>query len=172
MGYIYLITEDYSEQWESKTNIYIFKEKGVYIPLYKDNNILSRLDSLKIVDKIFWSALDDNDIFLQYHCDRKDNFISGIELKLPVTYFMKRVREQVYRIYQINWQNKNFNLVLLDREKKVFAQNSLVYPLTEEKDVFIIVSQEDHSASSITALISSNNDIYPLAYMLTPQFLV
>lgn len=172
MGYIYLMPEDYSADWESKTNIYIFRNTGVNIPFSKDDELSNKLDEMQVMNKRFWSAKNDHDFFFKYPCDAKDGYLFGIELELPSTKFMKFIRDEVYRVYQINWQDKEFNLVLFDREKKIFSPNNKIYPFYEEGDVYVILAEEEKDFSSIVALIYSRNDIYPLEYLITPQFLV
>ena len=172
LGYIYLMPEDYSANWQSETNIYIFRESGVNIPFFRSNEMSDKLDEMEMVNKSFWLAKADNDIGFYYPSDRKGDYISGIELELPSTKFMKFIRDEVYRVFKINWLNKSFDLVLLDREKKVFSKDSVIYPLNEARDVFVIIAREEDDFNSIVALISSRNDIYPTDYLITPQFMV
>ncbi|MFP4017580.1 MAG: hypothetical protein ACLFUI_11170, partial [Halanaerobiales bacterium] len=109
------------------------------------------------------------DFNLQWPCDSKEGYIKGIELEMRPSNLMAYIRQGVYKVYKLNWKGTEYHLIMIDRNRDVFSETSTIYPVNNNKDVFVIIVEKG-KYHKIGALISSREDLYPLDYLTTPQF--
>jgi len=97
----------------------------------------------------------------------------GIELYLTEETFLPLVAHQAFKLYDIRWRNSDFRMLTLDAYHDVLNKNNVIYPLTSEKDAFVIVAIDPSSKiGKIMALISARDDLYPINYLRNPLFML
>ena len=160
---------------ENKVGQYI--DKALFqIPVIDDSSIINEVNKLIIMDKTYKQALENSDFDEEYCNDLDDQgYMKGVELNISKEVFLRRIQKREYKIYKIYWRNLIFLLVTLDEYKEVFNPLNRIYPLTKQEDVFVIVRIEPgcgYNMVFIKGLISSRNDLYPLDYLATPNFML
>lgn len=175
MGYIYLMPPK-QQYFNSNNHLQKYLEqKNVEIPMVRNNEILGRLDSLKIVNKTYKNAVYKySDIHMEY-CNDMDNdgYIIGIELNLRKEKFIKLIVDKAYKIICGNWRDKEISVLTLDLIDKVFSTDNIIYPLNRKRDAFVIAYIEPkYKIGLVKALITSRNDIYPIDYLKVPEFII
>ncbi len=175
MGYIYLMPPK-QQYYNSNNHLHKYLEqKNVEIPMARNNEILRRLDRLKISNKTYKNAVYKySDIHMEYCNDMdKDGYIIGIELNLRKEKFIELIANKAFRIFYGDWRGKVVSLLTLDLIDKVFSPDNIIYPLNSKRDAFIIVYMEPkYKVGLVKALITSRNDIYPIDYLKVPDFVI
>jgi hypothetical protein len=116
-----------------------------------------------------------------------DGYIAGIELTLNHDRFIDLVRNEVFKVIRTEWRNREFHLITFDYADEVFKPENVIYKLTDEEDAFVIVqlvepeklgyqhtdeNDQKRPVALFKGFISAREDIYPLEYLLKPQFLL
>lgn len=175
MGYIYLRPPYMHFDVNSKSNITEFyTEIKPIIPYEKSEDISSLLNRLTLSSKTYSKALDEGELGQEYCNDRDENgYLIGIELDLSELEFIKHIKANSYRVYEIAWRNKNFHMVTFDNRVTVFDIDNIIYPLTNDNDTFVVVKIESrYNIGLITAFITGREDLYPTEYLKKPQFML
>ena len=175
MGYIYLKPPS-SLMYDGRKHDIDSCVEGLRlkIPLIKDSFHGRIIQHFRLMDRTYKEALDNGDVDSEY-CNDLDEFgyIEGIELNLHKDSFLQMIQSEAVKVFDIQWQGEQFNLVTLDLEERVFDDNNVVYPLSHKKDAYIIVNiEETYKIGLIKALIFKNNGIYSIDYMMMPEFVI
>lgn len=188
MGYIYLQPSDFptinlESENELAQHINIHQ---ISIPYITDPNIASSLDKMTVAAHTFETDYE-NGYDTEYGNDMDDDgYITGIELTLQHERFIDLVKNQAYKVIRTEWRNTEFHLVTLDHWENVFQPSNVIYKMNNQEDAFVIVQLEEpeklgyhytdekdrQPIALFKALISSRNDIYPIDYLLKPEFVI
>lgn len=131
--------------------------------------IEERIMGLVISDKNYLEDLDKK--FIEEYLNDKDGYIVGIELDISKEELIKGVKEKVYKIYIVDWQQQEHILLTLAEEDRVFVRNNIIYAANGNKDTYYFVSIVDNIAY-IKALLTSRLDLYQLDYLKEPDFIL
>lgn len=175
MGYIYLVPpEKHHILGNSSISRKYLPESNLRIPILDGTHLLGDLDRIKIATKTYEEALNDLEFDAEYRNDlNEEGYITGIELTLWKSKFIELIKQEAYKIYRINWRSKDFDLVTFDLEKKVISSNNVIYSLTENQDVYVILDIEPkYKIAHVKGLLSSREDIYPVTYLAEPNFIL
>ena len=113
-----------------------------------------------------------------------EGYISGIELNLTAKEFINLIENQAFKIYRTEWKNREFHLVTFDHLENALNPENFIYKLNDKEDAFVIVKlekpeklgyqytseREKRPIALFKGLISARNDIYPLNYLMKPEF--
>lgn len=143
------------------------------IPRIKWLNMGQSLSQMRLATKTYREAVDK-----AFHCEYwndldSEGYMMGIELYLTEEVFLPLVAHQAFKLYDIRWRNRDFRMLTLDAYLDVLNKNNVIYPLTVEKDAFVIVAIDPISKiGKIMALISARDDLYPIDYLRNPLFML
>lgn len=188
MGYIYLKPprDEIGEYQLSKNEIANYVDiKQIRIPYVTDEKLASHLDQLPIAKHTFKDDYEKG-YDTEYGNDMNEHgYLTGIELTLSLKGFIELVESQAFKVYKTEWRNREYNVITFDHLENVFSPENVIYKMTEDEDVFVIVKLEkpeklgylytndDDQKRPIAlfkALISARDDIYPLEYLLKQEF--
>lgn len=188
MGYIYLrppAVEKKDTETENELFKYL-KPDQINIPYTTDQQLASHLDQMVVAPNTF-KADYENGYDTEYGNDMDEKgYITGIELILYHDRFIDLVKNQAIKVIRTEWRDREFHVITFDHADNVFNSENVIYKLTDEEDAFVIVQLEEpeklgytytniddrHPIALFKALISARDDIYPLEYLLKPQFLL
>jgi hypothetical protein len=191
MGYISLkpILENQFDEYEwSKNEItqHVHPDE-ITIPYVTDEIVSPFLDRMAVAAHTFEEDYEEG-YDTEYGNDMDDEgYITGIELTLYDDRFIDLVKNQVFKVIRTEWKNKEFHLITFDYLDEVFKPENVIYKLTDEEDAFVIVqlvkpeklgyqytdeNDQKRPVALFKALISARNDIYPLEYLLKPEFFI
>ena len=155
MGYIYLQPPkgDYSEN-EEKIKEYLNRNE-LKIPIILGSDIDQRLEKMMVSNHTYNEAKDTREFYEEYMND-KDNkgYMSGVEMKFSKEQFLTLIKKGAYKLYLTKWRRKSFWVASSDVYEKITHPNNIIYPMTAEKDTYLIVDNSTGTAS-IKALITS-----------------
>ncbi|NHN29626.1 hypothetical protein [Paenibacillus agricola] len=191
MGYILLKPrlEDQVDEFESSKNeiTHHLQPEQITIPYVTDEVVSPYLDLMTIAANTFEEDYEVG-YDTEYGNDMDDEgYISGIELTLYHDRFIDLVKNQVFKVIRTEWRNREFHLITFDYADEVFKPENVIYKLTDEEDAFVIVqliepktlgyqytdeNDQKRAVALFRGLISARDDIYPLEYLLKPQFLL
>ncbi|WP_410513455.1 hypothetical protein PaeBR_03065 [Paenibacillus sp. BR2-3] len=157
------------------------------IPYITDTNIASYLDKMTFAKNTFKSDYEKG-YDTEYGNDMdKRGYIIGIELSLYHERFIDLVKNQAFKVIRTEWRNTEFHMITFYYADDVFKPENIIYKLTDEEDAFVIVEliepeklgfhytdekDQKRPIALFKALISSIDDIYPLEYMMKPEFIL
>ncbi|MCL6605301.1 MAG: hypothetical protein K6T94_20765 [Paenibacillus sp.] len=185
MGYIYLTPPktEYNDAHLNELTQSVSEEK-IYIPYVTDLDITPALIQMPISENTFRED-SGKGYDTEYGNDMNNlGYITGIELSLRKNRFVDLVSNQAFKAIRTEWRGQEFHLITLDHLDNVLHPENILYKLTDKEDAFIIVQlskAEDlgirYSNNSdlqpiavFKGLLSSREDIYPLEYLLKPDF--
>lgn len=175
IGYIYLQKPNPTFLvWEYIGNREIEKYLDCVKPkiTVEDGNkeIEKRINGLGVSDKNYLEDLDRR--FSEEYLNDKDKegYIVGIELNISKEELVQNVKQQVYKIHMIEWQQK-YMLLTLAEEDKVFDKSNIIYDANGNKDTYYIISIEDDIVY-IRGLLTRRLDLYPVEYLKEPYFIL
>jgi len=190
MGYFYLMPPApennlyVSQKWGPNQVTNYIHADDMHIPYVEDDRAAKYLERAVIAERTFMT--DYRRVFdTEYGHDMDaEGYLIGIECSLPHRSFIELVRNQACQVIRTAWRDKVYHLVTLDFPDKVFNPGNILYPLTAREDAFVIVQLEvpekpGHTNASgkdgqpiatIKALLTARDDIYPLDYLLRPEF--
>lgn len=175
MGYIYLMPNDTNTEYTlEKSDIGLYYDvNSLSIPRIKWHNMGQSLSQMRLATKTYREAVN-NAFHCEYWNDLDDKgYMLGIELYLTEEVLLPLVAHQAFKLYDIRWRNRDFRVLTLDAYHDVLNKNNIIYPLTPEKDAFVIVAIDPLSqVGKIMALISARDDIYPIDYLKKPLFML
>jgi hypothetical protein len=192
MGYISLkpILENQFDEYEWNKNEIAqhVQPDQITIPYVTKKEVISPLlDRMIIAAQTFEEDYEEG-YDTQYGNDIDDEgYIMGIELTLYHDRFIDLVKNQVFKVIRTEWRNREFHLITFDYADEVFKPENVIYKLTDEEDSFVIVqlvapdklgyhytdeNDQKRPVALFKGLISARDDIYPLEYLLKPQFLL
>lgn len=175
MGYIYLMPNETTAEYTlEKSDIGLYYDvNSLSIPRIKWLSMGQSLSQMRLATKTYREAV--NNVF---HCEywndlNGEGYMMGIELYLTEQVLLPLVAHQAFKLYDIRWRNRDFRVLTLDAYHDVLNKNNIIYPLTPEKDAFVIISIDPLSqVGKIMALISARDDIYPIDYLRKPLFML
>ena len=175
MGYIYLMpSETTAEYTLEKSDIGLFYDvNSLSIPRIKWLSMGQSLSQMRLSTKTYREAVDN-----AFHCEYwndldGEGYMIGIELYLTEEVLLPLVAHQAFKLYDIRWRNHDFRVLTLDAYHDVLNKNNIIYPLTSEKDAFVIIAIDPVSqVGKIMALISARDDKYPIDYLKKPLFML
>lgn len=175
MGYIYLMPDETTAGYTlEKSDIGLYYDlKSLSIPRIKWFSLGQSLSQMRVATRTYRETVDNT-----FHCEYwndldNEGYMIGIELYLTEERFLSLVAHQAFKIYDIRWRNRDFRVVTLDAYHDVINKNNVIYPLSTEKDAFVIVAIDPSSKiGKIMALISARDDLYPIDYLQKPLFML
>ena len=173
MGYIYLMPNETTVEYTlEKSDIGLYYDiNSLSIPRIKWLGMGHSLSQMRLATKTYREAVDN-----AFHCEYwndldAEGYMMGIELYLTEEMLLPLVAHQAFKLYDIRWRNRDFRVLTLDAYLDVLNKNNIIYPLTAEKDAYIIISIDPVSqVGKIMALISARDDLYPIDYLQKPLF--
>ncbi|WP_242877688.1 hypothetical protein [Desulfosporosinus sp. BG] len=175
MGYIYLMPNETTAEYTlEKSDIGLYYDvKSLSIPRIKWLSLGQCLSQMRLATKTYREAVD-NAFRCEYWNDLdSEGYMMGIELYLTEERFLPLVAHQAFKLYDIRWRNQDFRVVTLDSYHDVINKNNVIFPLSSEKDAFVIVAIDPLSkVGKIMALISARDDLYPIDYLQKPLFML
>jgi hypothetical protein len=188
MGYIKLTPprKQFDEyEWSNNEITQHVPPDRIIIPNVTDEVVSSFLDHMTIAAHTFKDDYEKG-YDTEYGNDMdNEGYITGIELTLYHDRFIDLVKNQAFKVIRTEWRNREFHLVTLDYMDEVFKPENVIYKLTDEEDAFVIVqlvkpeklgyqytdeADQKRPVALFKGLISARDDIYPLVYLLKPQF--
>ncbi|WP_088225922.1 hypothetical protein [Desulfosporosinus sp. FKB] len=175
MGYIYLMPNDTTVEYtleESDIGLY-YDIESLSIPRIKWPGMGQLLNQMRLSVKTYREAV--NNVF---HCEYwndldSEGYMMGIELYLTEDILLPLVAHQAFKLYDVRWRNQDFRVLTLDAYLDVLNKDNVIYPLTAEKDAFVILSLDPLSnVARVMALISARDDLYPVDYLRQPLFIL
>ena len=175
MGYIYLMPNESTDEYTlDKSDIGLFYDvNSLSIPRIKWLGMGKSLSQMRLATKTYREAVDN-----AFHCEYwndldSEGYMMGIELYLTEERLLPLVAHQAFKLYDVRWRNRDFRVLTLDAYHDVLNKDNVIYPLSQEKDAFVIVSIDSLSkVGKIMALISARDDLYPLDYLQKPLFML
>ena len=175
MGYIYLMPNETTAEYTlEKSDIGLYYDvDSLSIPRIKWLSMGQSLSQMRLATKTYREAVDK-----AFHCEYwndldSEGYMMGIELYLREDVFLTLVAHQAFKLYDIRWRNRDFRVLTLDAYHDVFNKNNVIYPLSIEKDAFVIIAIEPSTkVAKIKALISARDDLYPIDYLRNPLFIL
>lgn len=143
------------------------------IPMVKKGKeLVDRIRGMTICDKTYLEDLD-RQLFGEEYLNDKDRngYIVGIELDLSKEELVRNIKEQIYKIYMIDWKHQNYILLTLSQEDKLFGKENIVYAANKNGDTYYIVSIVDDTAY-IRGIITRRLELYPIEYLKQPLFIL
>jgi hypothetical protein len=191
MGYISLkpiIENQFDEyEWSKNEMAQHVHPDQIAVPYVTDEVVSPFLDRMTIAAHTFEEDYEEG-YDTQYGNDMDDEgYITGIELTLYHDRFIELVKNQVFKVLKVEWQNREYHLITFDYMDNVFKPENVIYKLTDEEDAFVIVqlvepeklgyqytdeNDQKRPVALFKGLISARDDIYPLEYLLKPKFLL
>ncbi|MED1801999.1 hypothetical protein [Brevibacillus porteri] len=177
MGYIYLQppNKKISEYHETKENsIANYVDlSSLHIPLLTDMCMEQLLETMRLSYQTYREAVG-TEVGEEYKNDLDDNgYIIGVELNLSKEKFIDLVANGAYKLYKTEWRSFPYHIATFDHQHKVFDSNNVIYPLSQRNDVFLIIEiTKQYNIGLVKALISRRDDLYPVDYFLSPQFIL
>ncbi len=189
MGYIYLkspgIEPHATTRNQNTIHLHVSPE-NITIPYSSNDTFVSSLNQMPISTNTFNKELEKS-FELEYGNDIDEHgYLIGIELTLTSERFINLIRQQAIQIIKVQWRNKEFHMVTFDHMDNVLQPHNYIYKLTDAEDAFVIIhlekteflgydSSKDKPQLPIAlfkALLTARNDIYPLEYLLQPDFVL
>jgi len=175
MGYIYLMPNETTDEYTlDKSDIALYYDvNSLSIPRIKWLSMGQTLSQMRLATKTYREAVDKT-----FHCEYWNDldskgYMMGIELYLTEEIFLTLVAHQAFKLYDIRWRNQDFRVLTLDAYLDVFNKNNIIYPLTTEKDAFVIIAIDPSTkVGRIMALISARDDLYPIDFLRNPLFIL
>lgn len=175
MGYIYLMPNESIDEYtlENSDIGFFYDTDSLSIPRIKWLGMGQILNKMRLAAKTYREAVNN-----AFHCEYwndldNEGYMIGIELYLTEELFLPLVAHQAFKLYDVRWRNRDFRVLTLDAYHDVLNKNNVIYPLTHEKDAFVIVSIDPLSkVARIMALISARDDLYPTDYLQKPLFML
>jgi len=175
MGYIYLMPNETTAEYTlEKSDIGLYYDvNSLSIPRIKWLSMGRSLSHMRLATKTYGEAVDN-----AFHCEYwndldSEGYMIGIELYLTEELLLPLVAHQAFKLYDIRWRNRDFRVLTLDAYHDVLNKNNIIYPLTSEKDAFVIIAIDPLSqVGKIMALVSARDDIYPIDYLQKPLFML
>ena len=175
MGYIYLMPYETNVEYTlDKSDIGLYYDvNSLSIPRIKWLSMGKTLSQMRLATKTYKEAVDK-----AFHCEYWNDldskgYMMGIELYLTEEIFLTLVAHQAFKLYDIRWRNRDFRVLTLDAYLDVFNKNNVIYPLSPEKDAFVIVAIDPSTkVGRIMALISARDDLYPIDFLRDPLFIL
>lgn len=175
MGYIYLMPNESIDEYtlENSDIGFFYDIDSLSIPRIKWLGMGQNLNQMRLATKTYRESVN-----ITFHCEYwndldNEGYMMGIELYLTEEMFLPLVAHQAFKLYDVRWRNRDFRVVTLDAYHDVLNKNNIIYPLTYEKDAFVIVSIDELSkVAKIMALISARDDLYPIDYLQKPLFML
>ena len=166
--------ETTAEYTLEKSDIGLYYDvNSLSIPRIKWLSLGQSLSQMRLSTKTYREAVDK-----AFHCEYwndldSEGYMLGIELYLTEERLLPLVAHQAFKLYDIRWRNRDFRVLTLDAYHDVLNKNNVIYPLSTEKDAFVIVAIDSLSkVGKIMALISARDDLYPIAYLQNPLFML
>lgn len=174
MAYIYLQKpKENSPIWNKAIGLNLERYLEGKIPEismeYAGEEIQQRLNSINVSSTTYLEDLE-NSFEEEYLNDKCDGYISGIELNFSKEQFISNIKNNAYKLFQLEWKDKKFQFLTLDELDRVLDCNNIIYPANINNDVFYIVAIED-DICYIKAILSSRDDLYEREYMTKPSFI-
>jgi len=170
MGYIYLMPF-FNKRRKNEKKLLKNKKK---LELKNINAVEKRLYNMVVENMIYKKAR--GNLFMEEYINDLDEqgYLKGIELSLTKDRLFDMIEN--IKLYNINWNDDNFTLLLLDKEKIVFNKNNIIYPMTEKKDSFAIVSINEEFNSEKTGYIKGyftrRYDLYPENFLQELEYII
>ncbi|MET3548338.1 hypothetical protein ABID47_004968 [Paenibacillus favisporus] len=156
----------------------------IQIPFEKKPELGTYLDNMTMLPYSFRSGYHQEKFETEYGVDfDSSGYITGYEIGLSPTKFIKHIESQSYRLYESFWRNQTYHIFLLDEYSSVFSKNNMICPMNRKEDVYLIIQfvepealgvtvypSEEKKITLIKALISAKPELYPLGYLLQPDF--
>lgn len=175
MGYIYLAPPKFNIDTDSQNHIEKALQKEQLIISHNETiNLDDVLENMKRIAKSYKQAFKEGDIKEEFSIDfDRNGYLMGIEMNLSKEDFISLIESQVFKVYTASWESQKFIMVTLDLPEKVFDAGNVIYPLSNNLDAFVIIDREKNlNNGAVKSLITVRDDIYPLDYLINPDFVL
>ncbi|OME26359.1 hypothetical protein [Paenibacillus odorifer] len=187
MGYIYLtppIHEDKTAYWSRNEISQYVSEEKLSIPYVTDLDVTPTLIQMPVSENTF-KADHGKSYDTEYGNDMdKLGYIIGIELTLAKNNFVDLVSNQAFKVIRTDWSGQEFHLITFDHLENVLHPENILYKLIDKEDAFVIIQlkkpedlgiryfhEEDIQPIALfKGLLSAREDIYPVEYLIKPEF--
>lgn len=186
MGYIYLMPNARDvDEYPNEIMEHIDPDNMI-IPYGEEPDAGKLLNAMEMAAETFRKDYDTR-FDTEYGNDLdEEGYIKGIELFLPKNRFIELINSSAFRVIRTLWQDKPYHVVTFEQEANVFHPDNMIYKLTEQDDVWMIVQlvepeilgfrYPDPSQRKLIvqfkALVSAREDLYPVDYLLSPRFIL
>jgi hypothetical protein len=188
MGYIYLKPHESSSSVAMEHNTlsdYVNPEQ-MKIPYSTNEQLSAILDQIPLFPNTFKTE-QGKSYETEYGNDLDEQgYLNGIELTLTSERFIELISQQTIQIIKTHWRNEVFHLIAFDHMDNVLHPDNHIYKLTDAEDAFVIVylekpenlgyfisdGQIQPPIALFRAFLTARDDIYPLEYLLKPEFIL
>ncbi|MEC0238364.1 hypothetical protein P4H66_00570 [Paenibacillus dokdonensis] len=185
IGYLYL--QPPSEKVPHQTNSILNQSTDIpqiQIPFEQKPELGIYLDNMTILPYSFRCGYKQVKFETEYGVDFDNSgYITGFEVGLSPTQFIKLIEGQSYRLYESVWHNQTCHIFLLDELDSVFSELNVICRMNRKEDAYLIIQfaqpetlgvtfypSEGKRIALIKGLISANPELYPPSYLLQPDF--
>lgn len=188
MGYIYL--KPHEEPHAAKPDHNNLKDHittdKIKIPYTSDERLEVFLNQMSLSISSFRTE-QGKSYETEYGNDMDEHgYLTGIELNLSSERFIDLVSQQTIQIIKTSWREKALHLIAFDQMESVLQPYNHIYKLTDAEDTYVIVYLEKPENLGIVtfddkpqlpialfkAFLTTRDDIYPLEYLLKPDFVM
>jgi hypothetical protein len=174
MGYICLMQSRKTLNDYDRVQISKYRNANkINIPIINNDIKEGLVSELKLQEITYSEALATLKIDQEYCNDcEKSGYVIGIEMNLSKERFFDLLKNDGFVLYKdFKWKGNKYNILTFDFFENVFCRSNLIYPLTKDKDSFLIVQVEKkYRIGRIKALITNNEKIYPFEYLKELEF--
>lgn len=156
----------------------------IQIPFEQKPKLGNYLDNMTIHPYSFRSGYKQAKFETEYGVDfDSSGYITGFEVGLSPAQFIKLIECQSYRLFESVWQNQTCHIFLLDEFDAVFSEFNVICRMNRKEDAYLIIQfiepetlgvtfypPEEKRIALIKGLISAKPELYPLSYLLQPDF--
>jgi len=185
IGYVYLQppSGNIPQQTNCKLN-QLMDISQIEIPFARKPELGTCLDNMTMLPYSFRSGYEQEKFETEYGVDfDHSGYITGYEIGLSPTKFIKLIESRSYRLYESVWKNQTYHIFLFDEYDSVFSENNMICPMNQKDDAYLMIQfvepaalgatfypSEEKKIALIKGLISGNSELYPLSYLLKPDF--
>ena len=156
----------------------------IQIPFDQKPELGIYLDNMTMLPYSFRSGYKQAKFETEYGVDfDSSGYITGFEVGLSPAQFIQLIENQSYRLFESVWHNQTCHIFLLDEFDSVFSEFNVICRMNRKEDPYLIIQfiepetlgvtfypSEGKSIALIKGLISAKPELYPLSYLLQPDF--
>ncbi len=185
IGYVYL--QPPSGKIPHQTNCTLNQSMDIsqiQIPFDQKPELGTFLDNMTMLPYSFRSGYKQAKFETEYGVDfDSSEYITRFEVGLSPAQFIQLIESQSYRLFESVWHNQTCHIFLLDEFDSVFSEFNVICRMNRKEDAYLIIQfiepaalgvtfhpSEEKNIALIKGLISANPELYPLSYLLQPDF--
>ncbi|GIP30274.1 hypothetical protein J23TS9_54040 [Paenibacillus sp. J23TS9] len=185
IGYVYL--QPPSGKIPYQTNCILNQSMDIsqiQIPFEQKPELGTYLENMTMLPYSFRSGYKQEKFETEYGVDfDSSGYITGFEVGMSPVQFLTLIENQSYRLFESVWQNQTCHIFLLDEFDSVFSEFNAICRMNRKEDAYLIIQfvqpetlgvtfypSEGKRIALIKGLISAKPELYPLSYLLQPDF--